>query len=378
MPALVAGNTVVFKPASDTPHCAVLFVELLAEAGLPAGVVNLVTGSGADVGRPARGEPRRAGAQLHRPRRQRPAHRRPRGAPAEAALARAGRQERASSCWPTRTWTWPSTGSCGAPSGRPASAARPVQRVIVQEAVADALVDRLAERAAALRLGPGLDPQTDVGPLINGPAVDKVGGYAALAERDGQRLVTGGSAPSGDARLRHGHFFTPTIVDHVQPMSRLGQEEVFGPLLSIIRVPDYDAAVTALNQTPLRAVRGHLHAGRERGLPRHARHGGRASSTSTPARSGPRRTCRSAARRAPATATARPATPRSTRSPSGSPSTSTTAAACSAPRSTTSPAESVRGNPFRWGRRLAIVGGRWARTAQPERVSGVEATDVRS
>ena len=80
--------------------------------------------------------------------------------------------------------------------------------------------------------------------------MDKVGGYAALAERDGQRLVTGGSPPSGVARLEHGHYFTPTIVDHVQPMSRLGQEEVFGPLLSIIRVPDYDAAITALNQTP--------------------------------------------------------------------------------------------------------------------------------
>ena len=85
--------------------------------------------------------------------------------------------------------------------------------------------------------------------------MDKVGSYADLAERDGQRLVTGGSAPSGDARLRHGHFFTPTIVDHVQPMSRLGQEEVFGPLLSIIRVPDYDAAVTAAQPDALRPDR---------------------------------------------------------------------------------------------------------------------------
>ena len=249
MPALVAGNTVVWKPASDTPHCAVLFVELLAEAGLPAGVVNLVTGSGADAGEPlvaspdvpvlsftGHGDNGRRIAVLAARRLKR------------LSLELGGKNgiivlADADLDLAVDGIVWSAFGTTG-------QRCTACSRVIVQEAVADALVDRLAERAAALRLGPGLDPQTDVGPLINRPAVDKVGGYAALAERDGQRLVTGGSAPSGDARLRHGHYFTPTIVDHVQPMSRLGQEEVFGPLLSIIRVPDYDAAVTALNQTP--------------------------------------------------------------------------------------------------------------------------------
>ena len=248
MPALVAGNTVVWKPASDTPHCAVLFVELLAEAGLPAGVVNLVTGSGAETGEPLVTSPdvpvlsfTGHGDTGHR----------------IAALA-ARRLKRLSLELGGKNGlivladadldlavdgiVWSAFGTTG-------QRCTACSRVIVQDTVADALVERLAERAARLRLGPGLEATTDVGPLINGPAVTKVAGYAELAGYDGQRLVTGGHRPA-DERLGHGHYFTPTIVDHVQPMSRLGQEEVFGPLLSIIRVPDYETAVTALNQTP--------------------------------------------------------------------------------------------------------------------------------
>ena len=175
MPALVAGNTVVWKPASDTPHCAVLFVELLAEAGLPAGVVNLVTGSGADAGEPLVASPdvpvlsftghgdngrRIAVLAAHRLKRLSLELGGKNGiivlADADLDLAVDG-------------IVWSAFGTTG-------QRCTACSRVIVQEAVADALVDRLAERAAALRLGPGLDPQTDVGPLINRPAVDKVGG----------------------------------------------------------------------------------------------------------------------------------------------------------------------------------------------------------
>jgi len=249
MPALVAGNTVVWKPASDVPHCAVLFVELLAQAGLPAGVVNLVTGSGEEVGMPlvenpdvpvlsftGNGETGRqiAGRAARRLKR--------------LALELGGKNgivvlEDADLDLAVEGIVWSAFGT----SGQRCTAC---SRVIVQDQVADALVERLAARAGRLRLGPGLDPATDVGPLINAAAVEKVGAYAALAGHDGQRLVTGGGPVDDEDRLRHGHFFAPTIVDHVQPMSRLGQEEVFGPLLSIIRVPDYDAAVTAINQTP--------------------------------------------------------------------------------------------------------------------------------
>ena len=249
MPALVAGNTVVWKPASDTPHCAVLFVQLLEEAGLPPGVVNLVTGSGAEAGEPLVASPdvpvlsftgngdtgRRIAALAAR--RLKRLSLELGGKNGIIVLADADLDLAVDGI------VWSAFGTTG-------QRCTACSRVIVQESAADALVDRLAERAAGLRLGPGLDAATDVGPLINGPAVAKVSSYAALAGRDGQRLVTGGSPPAADDRLAHGHYFQPTIVDHVQPMSRLGQEEVFGPLLSIIRVPDYPAAVTALNQTP--------------------------------------------------------------------------------------------------------------------------------
>jgi len=120
-------------------------------------------------------------------------------------------------------------------------------RVVVQESVADRLVQRLVDRAAALRLGPGNDPATQIGPLINASAVDKVASYVEIGRNEGAQLLTGGDRATGPG-LEHGHFFAPTVFDRVDPMSRLGQEEIFGPLLSVIRVPDYDAAVKVVNQ----------------------------------------------------------------------------------------------------------------------------------
>ena len=125
MPALVTGNTVVFKPASDTPHCATLLVELMAEAGFPAGVVNLVTGSGADVGDAIVDIAGHRRDLVHRQLRDREVDRREGGAAAQARSPWSSAARTASSCWPTPTWISPRTGSSGARSGRPASAARP-------------------------------------------------------------------------------------------------------------------------------------------------------------------------------------------------------------------------------------------------------------
>lgn len=248
MPALVAGNTVVWKPASDTPGCAVLLVELMAEAGFPAGVVNLVTGSGAEVGEALVESPDvpvlsftghtetgraiagRAASRLKR-----------------LSLELGGKNgivvlADADLDLAVDGILWSAFGT----TGQRCTAA---SRLIVEERVAEPLLERLAERTLSLRLGSGLDPEVDIGPLINAAALTKVGGYADLARRQ-HRVVVGGSAARGRSGLEHGHFFEPTIVDGVEPMDRLGQEEVFGPLLSVIRVPDYAAAVVALNQTP--------------------------------------------------------------------------------------------------------------------------------
>ncbi|MGH2467247.1 MAG: aldehyde dehydrogenase family protein [Candidatus Limnocylindrales bacterium] len=248
MPALVAGNTVVWKPASDTPGCAVLLVELMAEAGFPAGVVNLVTGSGAEVGDALVESPDvpvlsfTGHTETGRAIAGRAARRLKRlslelgGKNGIVVLADADLDLAVDGI------LWSAFGT----TGQRCTAA---SRLIVEEAVADTLLGRLAARASGLRLGSGLDPEVDVGPLINGAAFEKVGQYAKLA-RERHRVVIGGAAVRDRPDLAHGHFFSPTIVDGVEPMDRLAQEEIFGPLLSVIRVPDYEAAVVALNQTP--------------------------------------------------------------------------------------------------------------------------------
>jgi aldehyde dehydrogenase (NAD+) len=120
-------------------------------------------------------------------------------------------------------------------------------RVIVEEHVVEPLLEKLEARAKQLRLGSGLDESTDVGPLINSAAVEKVGSYIDVGKGEGE-LVLGGS-PATDGDLAHGNFFWPTIFAGVEPMDRIAQEEIFGPVLSVIPVADYAGAVTAVNQT---------------------------------------------------------------------------------------------------------------------------------
>ena len=245
MPALVAGNTVVFKPSSETPHCATLLVELMDEAGFPAGTVNLVTGSGAVVGDAivdSRDVPvisftgssdtgrtiaERAGRLLKR-----------------LSLELGGKNavvvlRDADLDLAVDGILWSAFGTTG-------QRCTACSRVIVDRAVADDLVGRLETRAKALKLGDGLDTATDVGPLVNAPAVAKVERYVGIGRREGE-LVTGGErAAAGD--LAHGHFFQPTIFTGVAPMATIAQDEIFGPVLSVVPVDGYDEAMTAANQ----------------------------------------------------------------------------------------------------------------------------------
>jgi aldehyde dehydrogenase (NAD+) len=245
MPALVAGNTVVFKPSSETPHCATLLVELMDEAGFPAGTVNLVTGSGAVVGDAivdSRDVPvisftgssdtgrtiaERAGRLLKR-----------------VSLELGGKNavvvlRDADLDLAVDGILWSAFGTTG-------QRCTACSRVIVDRAVADDLVGRLETRAKALRLGDGQDDATDVGPLVNAAAVAKVERYVGIGRREGE-LVTGGErAAAGD--LAHGHFFSPTIFAGVAPMATIAQDEIFGPVLSVVPVDGYDEAMTAANQ----------------------------------------------------------------------------------------------------------------------------------
>ena len=121
--------------------------------------------------------------------------------------------------------------------------------MVVDETVADALVGRLVDRAARLRLGPGVESTTDVGPLINSEALKKVATYVEVGTEEGARLATGGEPTSDLAALEHGHFYSPTILDGVRPMDRVAQEEIFGPVLSVIRVHGYEEAAMVVNGT---------------------------------------------------------------------------------------------------------------------------------
>ncbi len=245
MPALVAGNTVVFKPASDTPHCATLLVELMAEAGFPAGTVNLVTGGGEEVGNAIVDSPdvpvisftgssvtgkaiaQRAGKRLKRLSLELG------GKNAVVVLRDADLDLAADGI------LWSAFGTTG-------QRCTACSRVVVDQTVANQLLERLEARAARLRLGSGLDEAVDVGPLINAGAVDKVSGYIDVGRSEGE-LVTGGERAT-DGELANGHFFRPTIFSGVEPMARIAQEEIFGPVLSVVPVDGYAEAVTAVNQ----------------------------------------------------------------------------------------------------------------------------------
>ncbi|MEA2026667.1 MAG: aldehyde dehydrogenase family protein, partial [Chloroflexota bacterium] len=221
MPALIAGNTVVFKPASDTPRCAVLLVEILAEAGFPPGVINLVTGAGTEVGMPivehpdvdvigftGNGETGRTIAIAAAER------------GVKLSMELGGKNaivvlDDADVDLAVDGIIWSAFGTTG-------QRCTACSRVIATEGIADELVARLAQRAEVLELGSGLEG-ADVGPLINEPAVEKVERYVGIGRDEGATLVTGGSRAT-EGGLSRGHFFEPTIFDGVGADSRLGQE----------------------------------------------------------------------------------------------------------------------------------------------------------
>jgi aldehyde dehydrogenase (NAD+) len=246
-PALVCGNTVVFKPASDAPATAAALVRTLVEAGVPDGVVNLVFGSGgeagmalathpgvdvvsftgsADTGR-ALGEA--CGRHLKR-----------------LSLELGGKNGQivmadADLDLALEGALWGAFGTTG-------QRCTATSRLIVHRDVHDELVGRLAERARALRVGPGLDERTEMGPLVNEAAREKVAEYVRIGLEEGATLLTGGEPVAGEG-LDRGWFFQPTIFTGVTPGMRLAQEEIFGPVLSVLVVDGLDEAIDVLNGT---------------------------------------------------------------------------------------------------------------------------------
>jgi aldehyde dehydrogenase (NAD+) len=243
-PALICGNTAVIKPASDTPACMARFVELLVEGGLPDGVVNLVTGSGGDVGNAIVEHPdvrvisftghtetgveisRRAAATLKR-----------------VSLELGGKNaiviwEDADLQLALDSVIWSTFGT----SGQRCTAA---SRLIVHRGVHDEFVSMLRDRVGKLVLGDGLQETTDIGPVINDRAVDKIASYAAIGRNEAE-LVIGGE-PARDGDLAKGSFFQPTIFTNAKADARIAQEEIFGPVATIVPVSSWEETVEVVN-----------------------------------------------------------------------------------------------------------------------------------
>ena len=244
-PALVCGNTVVLKPAEDTPLLAKRFIELLGESGLPDGVVNLVHGYGEEAGDRLVRHPdvpiitftgsRETGVLVTKNAADFLKH---------VHLELGGKNgiivmDDADLDLAVEGIVWSAFGT----SGQRCTAA---SRVIVHEAVYGELQKRLVARAEKMKLGPGWDPETDLGPVINQDSLDKIHSYTGIGSDEGAKLLTGGEiASEGD--LGKGFFYRPTIFADVEPQMRIAQEEIFGPTTALIPVKSFDEAVSVTN-----------------------------------------------------------------------------------------------------------------------------------
>jgi aldehyde dehydrogenase (NAD+) len=244
-PALVCGNTIVFKPATDTPLLGERFVELLAEAGLPAGVINIVHGGGGAVGDRLVRHPdvpvitltgsRETGVEVMRNAADclKHVHLELGGKNAIIVLDDADLDLAVDGI------VWSAFGT----SGQRCTAA---SRVIVQEGAYEQLQSRLVAAAEQLRLGVGWDDDTDVGPVINKAALEKIHSYTQVGKDEGAKLLTGGEVATGNG-LEKGFFYRPTVFGDVDPQMRIAQEEIFGPTTALIRVRDVDEAIRVSN-----------------------------------------------------------------------------------------------------------------------------------
>ena len=247
-PAILCGNTVVLKPASDTPASATLMVEMMAEAGFPKGVINLVHGGGSKVGNALTGHKdisvisftgstkvgkiinERGGKDLKR-----------------ISLELGGKNgqivmDDADLDLAVDGVLWGAFGTTG-------QRCTATSRVIIHKDVHDKFMDMLIPKVKALRLGDGLDPEVQVGPVVNDEQIKTISYYVGVGrDEDKATLVCGGNvADKGD--LAKGKFFEPTVFDNVTPDMRIATEEIFGPVLSVITVESFEEAIEVLNNT---------------------------------------------------------------------------------------------------------------------------------
>lgn len=240
MPALICGNTMVIKPAEDTPLSTINLVKVLEEAGLPPGVVNIVCGTGPEAGAPLSTHDAARLVSFT-------------GSTATGTVvaenaARTGKicslemggknvimiMEDADLDLAAEGAIWGAFGT----SGQRCTAS---SRLVVHKKVYKKFVEKLTERAQTLRVGDGLDEQIEVGPVINQKAVEKILGYIEVGKKEAKLHLGGNPLMSG--AHQHGFFIEPTIFTDVKPNARIAQEEIFGPVVSVIPCNDLDDAI---------------------------------------------------------------------------------------------------------------------------------------
>ncbi|ALF53172.1 aldehyde dehydrogenase [Nostoc piscinale CENA21] len=247
MPALVCGNTVILKPAEDTPGCATKLVEIFAAAGLPPGVINLVHGVGEEVGKALVEHPNVdlvsftgssetgafVGATCGR------THKR-------VCLEMGGKNaqvvmEDADLGLALDGAVWGAFGTTG-------QRCTATSRLILHRDIKEEFTAMLYERTSKLRLGAGYDQDTEIGPIINQRQLQRVNEYMKIAREEGAKILIGGEIAS-EGQLKEGNFFLPTILDKVTPDMRVAREEIFGPVVALIEVNSFEEAIAILNNT---------------------------------------------------------------------------------------------------------------------------------
>jgi aldehyde dehydrogenase (NAD+) len=244
-PALVAGNTIVWKPSPETPAVSAAFVKVFEEAGLPPGIFNLVMAPGADVGKALVNHPDVRVLSFTGS-----------TATGRAIAEMAGRYNKKLSLemggknaiivledanleLVTDATLWAAFGT----TGQRCTAA---SRLIVQKGIAAKVKEALVERTRKLKLGDGLDPSVEVGPVINKTALDRIHNYVQVGQKEGARSLTGAAVAEVGGK---GFFYEPTLFDGVEPGSTLEAEEIFGPVLSIIEVESLEDAIEVNNRS---------------------------------------------------------------------------------------------------------------------------------
>ncbi len=243
LPALVAGNAVVWKPAEDVPAFSAAFTQVFADAGLPAGVLNLVLGGG-ETGAALVRQPgvrvisftgsTETGLQVYQT---------AAALGKKVSLEMGGKNaiivlDDADFNLALEAVTWSAYGT----SGQRCTAC---SRLLVQNGIAPRFTAALIERAKTLQLGDGLHEDVQIGPLVNGKALEKVGRYMEVAREEGVTIAIGGQP----AQRQAGHFFEPTVFTGVKRAMRVAQEEIFGPVLAVIEIEDLDEAIAINNES---------------------------------------------------------------------------------------------------------------------------------